>query len=543
MSKKTKIVSLKQTFITNILVFVFLAFGVAASITIHLTVSLVEDQYKNDIEERANITGAGAKSYLLARDTTGLEKKLDNLKSISSFNTVHIYRLNDQNEYITSSYNKDQTGNGDYRHIPSQINKKELLKEPKITGSVIEILQPILENEEPIGYIYMQMDAQSLTSLKNTIFICSALSFLLFIVGAIIVTLRIQNKVSLSVSSITSTIQMVSNKKAFDLRCEVQEFQEFEFLARNLNTMLARTEKHMKKQVDAEQQVMKLNHELEDKVNQRTEALKDSNEELLSTLEKLHQFQGQLVESEKMASLGDMVAGVAHEVNTPIGLGVTASTLLADKLDEIKECFEDKTLRSSQLKKFLNESQENISIIYRNLNRAADLISSFKKVAVDQSSEEDRQFVMSELIDEVLMTLAPQLKNNSTTMVVDCPENLHVTSKPGPINQILINLIVNSLIHAFDKSDQGTININVMVLSGQLHIQYKDNGKGVDESVKNKVFDPFITTKRGEGGSGLGLHLVYNLVTQALGGSIQFESATNHGVCFDIIFPVYLHES
>lgn len=543
MRPTNKIVSLKQTVMSNIILFVILAFGISAGITIHLTISLVEEQYILDIEERASITSAGAKSYLLAGDANGLEKKLQNLNAIKSFNTVHIYQLNDKNEHLTISYNKDHTGNGGYRLIPSQLDKKDTLKEPRISGSIIEILQPILDNQVTIGHIYMQMDAQSLTSLKNTIYICSALSFLLCIFGAIIVSLRIQSKVSSSVDSITSTIQKVSNKKAFDLRCEIQEFQEFEFLARNLNIMLTRTEKHMKKQIEAEQQVLKLNHELEDKVSQRTEALKDSNEELLSTLEKLHQFQGQLVESEKMASLGDMVAGVAHEVNTPIGLGVTASTLLSDKLDEIKECFEDKTLKSSQLKKFLNESQENISIIYRNLNRAADLISSFKKVAVDQSSEEDRQFMVSELINEVLLTLAPQLKNNSTTMIVDCPDNLLVTSKPGPINQILINLIVNSLIHAFDKSSEGIININVMVLSGQLHIQYKDNGKGVDESVKNKVFDPFITTKRGEGGSGLGLHLVYNLVTQALGGSIQFESATNHGVCFDIIFPVYFHES
>lgn len=543
MRPTNKIVSLKQTVMSNIILFVILAFGISAGITIHLTISLVEEQYKLDIEERASITSASTKSYLLAGDTNGLEKKLQYLEVIKSFNTVHIYQINDKKEYLTISYNKDHTGNGGYRLIPSQLDKKDILKEPRITGNIIEILLPIVDDQVTIGHIYMQMDVQSLTSLKNTIYICSALSFLLCIFGAIIVSLHIQSKVSSSVGSITSTIQKVSNKKAFDLRCEMQEFQEFEFLARNLNIMLTRTEKHMKKQIEAEQQVLKLNHELEDKVSQRTEALKDSNEELLSTLEKLHQFQGQLVESEKMASLGDMVAGVAHEVNTPIGLGVTASTLLSDKLDEIKECFEDKTLKSSQLKKFLNESQENISIIYRNLNRAADLISSFKKVAVDQSSEEDRQFMVSELINEVLLTLAPQLKNNSTTMIVECPDNLLVTSKPGPINQILINLIVNSLIHAFDKSSEGIININVMVLSGQLHIQYKDNGKGVDDSVKNKVFDPFITTKRGEGGSGLGLHLVYNLVTQALGGSIQFESATNHGVCFDIIFPVYFHES
>ncbi len=538
-----KIVSLKQTFVTNIVAFVIIVFGLIAALSYHLCISIVEGQYKLDIKEQASNTSVTAKTYLLSGNSAGLEKKLSELKSIRSFNTIHIYPINLEYGAIFSSYYKDYTGRQGVRRISSQLNKQEELKEPKITGSLIELIQPILEDDTPIGYIYVQMDAQSLVSLKTMVYQCVALGFLAFVFGALFIALRLQRKVSSAVSSIASTVQLVSNKKAFDLRCDVQNFQEFEFLARNLNTMLARTEKHMIKQINAEQQVLKLNHELEDKVSQRTEALKESNEELLSTLEKLHQFQGQLVESEKMASLGDMVAGVAHEVNTPIGLGVTASTLLSDKLDEIKECFEEKTLKASQLKKFLNDGQENVAIIYRNLNRAADLISSFKKVAVDQSSEEDRNFLVSELIDEVVMTLAPQLNTNSATLEVNCPEGLLITSKPGPINQILINLIVNSLKHAFDDLDNGIININIMVLSGQLHIQYKDNGKGVDASVKNRIFDPFITTKRGEGGSGLGLHLVYNLVTQALGGSIQFESTSGHGVCFDIIFPVIYHEA
>jgi C4-dicarboxylate-specific signal transduction histidine kinase len=211
-------------------------------------------------------------------------------------------------------------------------------------------------------------------------------------------------------------------------------YREADILARNINILFARMAKRISQLDSAEQESLEHSQALENKINKRTEALKESNQELLSTLEKLHQFQSQLVESEKMASLGDMVAGVAHEVNTPIGLGITASTLLADRLDEIKNAFDNKTLKSSQLKKFLHYGCENITIIYLNLNRAADLISSFKKVAVDQSSEDLRTFDVKELLREVLLNLRPQLQSLPYIIDIDCPNVLMINSKPGPLN-------------------------------------------------------------------------------------------------------------
>src|SRR5690606_20757972 len=273
---------------------------------------------------------------------------------------------------------------------------------------------------------------------------------------------------------------------------------------------------------------------LEQKIEQRTDALKTSNQELLNTLATLHQYQNQIVETEKMASLGQMVAGVAHEVNTPIGLGVTASTLLQDKLADIQRAFDEKKLTSSQLAKFLSESKENLGIIYRNMERAASLISSFKRVAVDQSNENRRQFNMLQLINEVLLSLRPNLKKTQHQININCPEELELDSKPGPINQILINLIMNSLIHAFEHIEQGEIQINVSVENNNCKLVYVDNGAGVPESIKKRIFAPFVTTKRGEGGSGLGLHLVYNLVTQALNGKIPLESSLGQGIQIQI---------
>ena len=277
----------------------------------------------------------------------------------------------------------------------------------------------------------------------------------------------------------------------------------------------------------------------EEKVKQRTSALKEANSELIQTLEKLHQFQRQMVQNEKMASLGDMVAGVAHEVNTPIGLGVTASTMMLDRLADMRKAFEDKTLKASSLSKFIAEGEENLNIIYRNLNRAAELISSFKQVAVDQSSENNRVFSFAKLMDEILMSMRPKLKKVKHQINVHCADNLLVESKAGPINQIIINLIMNSIIHGFEDMEKGQIDITIeSVDDAKVSIEFKDNGKGIPEHLRKRIFDPFVTTKRGQGGSGLGMHLVYNLVTQALNGSISIVSEEGRGVQFRILFPV-----
>ncbi|NMP30327.1 sensor histidine kinase [Thalassotalea sp. M1531] len=533
MSANRKVKSLRSKYISIMALFVTFAFVGGHFAVSYFVFEHLEEDIAKDTIERGNMIANRSANFIIEDKFNEYKLVLNGLEALPRFNYVHIYQMkNDALEFF-SSYNKKG-----FPAIPSKEAFIEQYKTPVITENIVELIYPVIHNESLIGYAYIQLSAEHLYHLRKTSFFTLAIGYIIFLLAGIYIAIRMQRSVANAVSYLVTDIREISQKRNYQKRFVQMNTLEFEVLANNLNILLSRTEKFIKKQGDAEQEILKLNHELEDKVSQRTEALKESNQELLSTLEKLHQFQGQLVESEKMASLGDMVAGVAHEVNTPIGLGVTASTLLSDRLNEIKTAFEDKTLKSSQLKRFLNEGQENVGIIYRNLNRAADLISSFKKVAVDQSSEEDRAFKVHELIDEVILTLAPQLKHKTVDLQIECPKSLSVISKPGPINQILINLIVNSIIHGFEGSDEGVINLNIMQLSGQLHISYRDNGKGVEQALRNKIFDPFITTKRGEGGSGLGLHLVYNLVTQALGGNIQFDSEVGNGVHFEINFPV-----
>lgn len=466
-----------------------------------------------------------------------LKEQLSQLITSPDINYIHVYKKS-QDDKISyfSGYNKSVY----FPSIPDKINNIEQLSHVKYQPSYIELISKIEQDETLYGYLYIQYSNKTHGHfISKLVFI--AIGF--FIAGLLcftILAVRINNKIKQPITTIVKSIKLISHKKDFSHRIDKLPFTELDVLARTINILLDRIESHIEKQHNIHQQALQQNAKLSEKVNARTDALKQSNQELLSTLEKLHQFQGQLVETEKMASLGDMVAGIAHEINTPIGLGVTASTLLADRLKQIKQSFDDKTLKSSQLKKFLIEGEENLDITYRNLERAAKLISSFKQVAVDQSSADIRQFNVSELLEEVTLTLKEKVTKSHVQIIINCPQDLLIKSSPGPINQILINLIMNSLIHGFEHRQQGLINISITYLSEQLFVTYQDDGEGIDDTIKSRIFDPFTTTKRGSGGSGLGLHLVYNLVTQALNGHIDFESDAVHGTRFNITFPVTL---
>ena len=531
-----RIWSIRRIFLVSIIGFV-IAFSI-------INLAIISQQYSssynnlaaNHIKYWAEELADESSHYLIDSDRQALKDNLIISHQIPNLNYLHIYQLDSQsNKFeLFYSYKRSERRSA----ISEKSNEINNLREPRFRENYLEYMHPITLNEKVIGYVYMQSTKEHITVITDKLLTTSVLIIFIVLLIAIFIVLQLERYITTPYFTLVNTVQAAARQKNFQQKCQAMPYREADILARNINILFSRMEKHIAQLDAAEQQSIEHSHELEDKINKRTAALKESNEELLSTLEKLHQFQGQLVESEKMASLGDMVAGVAHEVNTPIGLGVTASTLLADRIEEITTAFENKSLKSSQLKKFLHDGGENIAIIYRNLNRAANLISSFKKVAVDQSSEDIRSFNVKELFSEVLLTLRPQLHDLPYVIDIDCPKELTIASKPGPINQILINLIMNSIIHGFEGRDSGKISITVMSLSNQLNILFQDDGIGVDETIKSKVFEPFTTTKRGEGGSGLGLHLVYNLVTQALDGNITLTSKSGEGVTVEINFPI-----
>jgi len=244
-----------------------------------------------------------------------------------------------------------------------------------------------------------------------------------------------------------------------------------------------------------------------------------------------------LVNNEKMASLGGLVAGVAHEINTPVGVGVTAASTLREDTKATTTLYEAGELTNSSLKRYFSTCMQATEIILGNLQRAADLIHSFKQVAVDQTSSEYRMFEIKRYIDETLLSLKPKLRSTELKVEVECDPNLAINSVPGAISQIITNLVMNSVQHGYDDGVSGCLRISVEDQAKHIHIRYSDDGKGMPPEVLKKVFEPFFTTRRGSGGSGLGMHIVYNLVTQQLRGTVSLRSSLGEGSSVDIVFP------
>ncbi len=273
----------------------------------------------------------------------------------------------------------------------------------------------------------------------------------------------------------------------------------------------------------AEDQIQRMNHELERRVEARTAELQET--------------QAQLVTSEKMAALGNLVAGVAHEINTPLGIGITAASHLQQQLDRFNRQYEGKALSRAELETFLGAGHEATDMILSNLNRAAELVQSFKQVSVDQSAEDLRSFEVGEYLREALLSLRPKLKQGGHELELFCPVALEMRSYPGVLAQVATNLVMNSLLHGFEDREGGQIVLNIDEVGKMVRILYRDDGRGMSSEQVRKIYDPFYTTKRGRGGSGLGMNIVFNLVTQKLGGTIECQSAEGQGTAFVIELP------
>jgi signal transduction histidine kinase len=266
--------------------------------------------------------------------------------------------------------------------------------------------------------------------------------------------------------------------------------------------------------------------------------LRKRNTELAASMETIQLTKDHLVESERMASLGGLVAGIAHDVNTPLGVSVTATSFLHDRVKKLKSAYDDKKLTGNTMTSFLSEAEQTITLLTNNLNRASDLISSFKQVAVDQTSEAEREINVSEYLTEVVQSLAPNFKKTQHTIDIHCPDDLSIKCAPGVLAQILTNMIMNSLIHGFEDKLKGAIKLDISEQNNNLVINYSDDGRGLEEGTLERHFDAFFTTRRGKGGSGLGTHIMYNLVTQTLGGDIQASSPPDEGLKYKITIPV-----
>lgn len=302
------------------------------------------------------------------------------------------------------------------------------------------------------------------------------------------------------------------------------------------------------------QKLQELNRNLEERVKNRTVKIERQKEEIetqrdelafqrdriLQTLEELKRTQAHLIESKKMASLGVLVTGVAHEINTPVGVAITAVSNLVDETEHLEDLYNRKQVKLEDLNEYIVSTDQTSKLILKNLERTASLIQSFKQISVDQFKEQECSFYLKEYLENVINSLFPEIKNYKIDIEID--KKIKLYSYPGIFAQIFTNLIMNSKIHGFIDKSTGKITINAGIKDNQLIINYKDNGKGISPGILSKIFDPFFTTQQ-QTGTGLGLNIVYNLVTQKLKGSITCESQPEQGVLFILKLPETLLEN
>ena len=312
---------------------------------------------------------------------------------------------------------------------------------------------------------------------------------------------------------------------------------ELDYLVYAINTMRIKLKHEISKLEEAENAVRMLNSELEVKIHDRTAKLEKSNQQLQDSFNNLTLAQDQLVQSEKMASLGQLVAGVAHEVNTPLGICVTSVSALKDKVEALQQAVESQALTKSFLTNSLNLLVEYEQIIERSLRKAVELIRSFKSIAVEQHTDNKVNINLHQHVYDVVNTVKTLFKQKNYQLNIEVDKDIFVETYPSAWNQILTNFLMNSHIHGFEDQRDGNISIIFEKSEAYLTLLYSDDGKGIPAGLKKRIFDPFVTTKRGQGGSGLGLNIVFNLVHTKLSGTIELLES-EQGVCFKVQIPL-----
>lgn len=357
-------------------------------------------------------------------------------------------------------------------------------------GGVIEMIVSIEEN--------------IVQNKKNTMYSTFIIS--LFLVVLLLILYLILNKNILK--PLDSIISYIKGLKEGDLESQMtlKQNNELDILLENIDSMR-----------------LSLKHNIQNLKNTSFE-LEESNDELETSLENLKLAQDKLIESEKMLSLGTLVAGIAHEVNTPIGIGLTGISHLLKESQDLKIKYDKEIMEEEDFQEYIQKSVEVSELIYMNLQRTVDLIKSFKQVSVDQVNEQKREFNLHEYITKVLLSLSSITKKSNIQIATEVDVNINMNSYPGVLSQILTNFVINSINHGFNKNEKGFINIKCEKIDKKIRIVYEDNGKGISSENLRKIFDPFFTTNRNNGGTGLGLHIVYNLVTSKLNGIIKCES-------------------
>ena len=474
----------------------------------------------NDLATLAQIVGANTTAAVSFDDAVTARETLNALRAKPHIEVACIY---------SNVYGKNGSAFAQYARpgVTSKCPTQAPAPGHGFSTNALSLTRPIEVAQDTIGTIYIRQDLQGLWARLLLHLQVAAAVFLVGLLLALGLANLFQAIITRPLLALAGTARRVSETKDYSLRAPTAGQDEVGQLIDGFNGMLG--------QVEIRDRDLRKIH---DKLQQQVVETGTANNDLEKALSRLKETQEQLVETEKMASLGGLVGGVAHEINTPVGVSVTAASTLKDSTTQVVENYNAGKLTDSGLRRYMETATQSSSIILNNLNRAAELIQSFKQVAVDQSNAERRRFQVDEYIHEILLSLRPTLKKTGHKIEVECDPAIAIDSFPGAFSQILTNLIMNSLIHAYDEGESGTLSIQVEQAKGHIKLCYADDGKGIPAHSHKQIFEPFFTTRRGAGGSGLGLHIVYNLTTQKMHGTIKVESEAGAGTRFIIPLPI-----
>jgi len=371
---------------------------------------------------------------------------------------------------------------------------------------------------DDVELIIADRQSQMVSKFRSTMINISILTLL--VLGIIYsITTQMTRRIKHNLLVFTDFFREASEEdKTIDL--DQVGYEEFEELGIRVNEMV-------KARADVQSELAKVNENLEIMVSKRTS-------ELESKIEDLGIMQDKLIQKEKMAIVGELVPGFAHDINTPVGVAITANSFVQEKIKMIRSNFEEGKLKRSMIENCLEDISESTSIIENNLRLSAEQIQSFKRLSIDQSIDEFRTFDLVAYIKEISLSLSPLLKSGQHSVEIGAPENLEIVSYPGVYFQVLSNLISNSVVHGFTGREKGVIRIEMSADESNLRIKYSDNGIGIEGKYLDKIFNPYFTTKKHAGGSGIGLNIVYNLISTTLDGSITCESQFGEGTTFFI---------
>lgn len=474
-----------------------------------------------DLTSLGNVVAKNSTAALTFDDSLSAQETLQALEARPAIEVACLYKIGlDGNEALFVGFSR-----ADISESCAETTAEAKGETSSLDGLALQL--PILLDGERIGSLYLRQDLDRLWSGVQTSMLIGAAVMIGCLLLSFLLTSILQRVISDPIADLASVANNISSSGDYSVRARELGADEVGQMVRAFNEMVQQIQSR-------DQELEMARKELLGEVEQRSVA----NRELESTMSDLRNTQEQLVETEKMASLGGLVAGVAHEINTPVGVAFTAASMLSSESTSFGEAFRGGQLKKSSLEKFVRVSEESSRLILGNLERAAHLIQSFKQVAVDQSSEETRSFGIGEYFSEVLLSLRPNLKKKKVEVKLDCDDQLVIRSHPGAWSQILTNLLMNSLTHGYEDTDEGVITIAAHSTGNKLVVVYSDDGCGMDEATRKRVFDPFFTTRRGSGGSGLGMHILFNLVNQTLDGKVTVDSALGEGVRIEMTVPL-----